>query len=289
MLMPSQFKKTALLVAIGLSMPSCVLALPTNPSFNGFYVGAAAGDVLTTSKISANASSTYANYYDSANNLSSSQSNVHVYSNSFIGAAFLGYGQFIQDSGIYLAGEIFGNWANRSNTLNNYTYHTSPFDDEDSEYIATTTISKLRNSEFGIDFRPGFMMDTNTMLYGRLGLAFNRATLKSSNTFVFNDFRESTTYQTPFYKTKSHNQTAVRLGIGLERHVSESLSLTADYIYTYYGNVKTSVVGDTTTIVSGEDDATDPQINVNGFAANAKSTISTQALMFGIKFYFLQS
>ena len=146
-------------------------------------------------------------------------------------------------------------------------------DDVDSQDITTTTISKLQNGEFGADFRPGFMMDTNTMLYGRIGVAFNRATLKTSNTFVFNNLGDSITYVSPFYKTKNHNAPALRLGIGLERHVSDSISITADYIYTYYGNVKTSVGGDTTSIMSGEDDNAVATTNINGFVANTKSTI----------------
>jgi len=283
--------KTSALLAVGLSVPACVFATVPNPGFNGYYGGLGAGVMRTESKISTSATSSYENYYDDNNQLALSQSGVEVHKYTGTGALYVGFGHFINNSDFYLAGEIFANWAHRKNTLDNWAYHQSPDDDEDFESLSTATSVQLNNGEMGIDIRPGYLIDTNTMVYARLGLAFNKVKTTTGSTFSFTDMRSSpfSVYNSSLNQSNRHSKTGARIGIGLEHMVSDRLAVTADYIYTYYGKSNTTGVGNTTTIVNGGEDGPETVqfINIDGLEAKSSGRISTQSAMLGIKYYFM--
>lgn len=272
--------------AIGLSAPAYAMSVTNNGAFNGYYGGVAGGVLRTESEISASATSTYANLFDDANQLALSQHEITVHDYSGIGDIYLGFGHFVGDSKFYLAGEIFGNWADRENSLRNWAYHSQPNDDEDFESLATKTSLELRNGEYGVDIRPGYLIDTNTMVYGRIGVAFNELTNESTDTFSFTRhsqvLQSQATFDNTLSRSKEKHVSALRLGIGLEHKITDSLAVTADYIYTYYGKVNTSGISDTTT--AGED--LDPILNVDGLQVQSSGRVSTQAGMLGIKYYF---
>lgn len=292
MLIPSSPSlKKATLLAVIISSPTCAMAYTT--LFNGYYGGVMGGIMQTDTQISASSSAAYNTFFFTDKELALAQSNVNVFKYSGAGAIYLGYGHFIPNSCFYLAGEIFGNWAVRNNALRNHAYHSDLdvfFGDNHHESLTNLTSTKLRNSEFGIDIRPGFMMDTNTLLYGRIGLAFNKLTTKNTNDFAYTGllpvFPPLTTSHSFLNQSKTKNKTALRLGIGLEYHVAENLSVTADYIYTYYGKVNTSAVGDTT-FNNGEDfDRAIPNFVKDGSTTQSSSRMYTQTAMLGLKYYF---
>lgn len=282
------FKNVAI-CAISLSAPAYSLAAANPGLFNGYYGGVAGGVMRTESKISASATSTYANRYDEASVLAYSQDDVRVHKYTGVGDIYLGFGHFVNDSYFYLAGEIFANFAHRNNSLNNWVFHSSPNDDRDFESISANTTMKLRNTEYGVDIRPGYLMDTNTLVYGRIGVAFNKVKNDTTNTFSFTSTRAVITpgnknFVTTLNQSKNKNVTGLRLGIGLEHKITDTLAITADYIYTYYGKASTSGVATTTTY--GEDGA-GPLTNVDGLQASSSGRMSTSTGMLGIKYYFL--
>lgn len=282
--------KTISLVVLSLGLPVCVMA-SGNPNFNGYYGGLGVGVLQTNARVSSSTSATYANLYDTENVLASSQSGVNLYGHNGTAAIYLGFGHFFGDSNFYWAAEVFGNWASRKKTLNNWAYHSQPNDDEDFESITTATTVKLQSGEWGIDLRPGFLFDTNTMVYGRIGVAFNRLTNDTSNIFSFtkNPAPESiatfATYESPLSQSKKKSMTSLRLGVGIEHLITDNLAVTADYIYTYYGKASTSGVANTTS--AGEDEP-EPTIFVttNGLVADSSGKMGTQTAMIGLKYYF---
>jgi opacity protein-like surface antigen len=284
------FKK-ATLFALIISAPTCAMAY--NTLFNGYYGGVMGGIMQTDTQISADSSAEFNTFFSTDKTIAMAQRNVNVFKYTGTGAIYLGYGHFIPNSCFYLAGEIFGNWAARNNALRNAAYQANLGGSIFEQYYVSLTgltSSKLRRSEFGIDIRPGFMMDTNTLLYGRIGLAFNKLTTTNTNDFAFTGLAPLlpalTTSHSYLNQSKTKNKTALRLGLGLEYHVADNLSVTADYIYTYYGKVNTSAVGDTT-FNNGEDfDTFITNFVEDGAVAHSSTRMYTQTAMLGLKYYF---
>ena len=233
------------------------------------------GGVLENNpRISSSANSTYFDAFTggSLDQLSSFQRHIPINKWTGTGALYLGYGRFINNTSLFVAAEIAGSLAQHKTTLHNFANHqfTSAFQDS----LATSSTVTLNSGEFDFDLRPGFLMDTRTMLYGRVGGALNQLTLNTKNNFSFTT--PPTTYDSPLSQHKNKNVVGIRLGAGIERSVKQNLSITADYIYTYYGKVSTSGVANTQ----------DPVVVTNGLIGRSSASLFTQAAMLGVKYYF---
>jgi len=92
----------------------------------------------------------------------------------------------------------------------------------------------LRRAEWTIDFLPGVLVTSQTLLHLRFGAAFNRATLTtlsrsvSAGAFII----------IPLSQRK--NVTGLRLGLGIKQAVTSRINLTANYIFTDYGYISVS-------------------------------------------------
>jgi opacity protein-like surface antigen len=266
------------LVAIALGSLICTSAFAAHSSFSGFYAGVRVGGLSTDAKIQNDSSATFVNQYDSDNRLSSSGSN-NLWNASVAGDAFFGYGQFVQHSNFYLGGEAYVEYGNPSATMNMSAYHQQPNDDADTETLNTRTEASLGHVGFGVDFRPGYLIDANTLVYGRIGAAFNRETVNSQDVFSFNDLQGEVVTNNVLDASKTRDTVGLRLGLGAEHRISRNLSATVDYIYTDYGRVNASGVGDIHTTVDGS-----PETVTGGFINNATGTLATQTLMLGLKY-----
>jgi opacity protein-like surface antigen len=77
----------------------------------------------------------------------------------------------------------------------------------------------------------------------------------------------------------------LRVGLGIEHCICPNLTVTADYIYTYYGHVSVDGIGDASgSLDDGDGEA---QFTPNGLVSRASSRLSTNAAMIGVKWYFL--
>ena len=291
-----KLKLIALLVTT-MGMPVSVMAI-NKTMFNGFYAGAGVGELQNAAQINSSASVIYNSFFSLNNQLIASH-HENVFQYSGLGALYVGYGHFINECPYYLAAEVFINWAHRKNSLSNYVSYEKPqqqannFDDGDDYVITATDIAsaKLRNTEYGIDIRPGYLFDTNTLVYGRVGLGFNKVNIKNKLIVTYDNFvnfsslgKHSNTTLAPNH---SKNKTALRLGVGLEHNLSDNISVTADYIYTYYGKIKASGMGDS--IVANGEDIIDSDISPavsNGETVQSSTRLYNQAVMLGIKYYF---
>lgn len=281
---------------LGVGLPTSAMAF--NPAmFNGFYAGAMGGVLQSRADISTSSSALYNTIFTADNEIQTSQSEINLIKYSGVGALYVGYGHFINTCPYYLGGEFFVNWANHNNSFNQYAANVDPVStldlDSDDNYqvsLSDSTQVKLRNTEYGFDIRPGFLFDTYSMVYARIGLAFNKMKTTNSSDFAYTNLGNAlpVTSHSVLSQTKSKNLTGLRLGLGVEHQLTDKLSLTADYIYTYYGKVNTNEVADSN-FANGEDTGNNflPSVIANGQTSSSSTRISTQAAMIGIKFYFL--
>ncbi len=242
----------ASLLVMGLSS-TCVLISANardhdNDDFDGIYMGIAAGGLATLSEFKNNPTlalyDTLGNEFfsgflgdDSNNTLDAKQ-----YDISGTGEIRLGYGKSIADWPIWLGLEIFGNLGDRDVT-DSEQFNTLLEVEDPEEIIVNTDFSNkttvsLNDAEFGIDLRPGIFLSEDTLLYGRIGAAFNELEL-STHTIFDNEFigEIDDSFTSSVHAKNSDNVTALRLGVGLEQKILSQLSVTFDYIYTDYGDI----------------------------------------------------
>lgn len=278
-------KKQILFLSLGSIASLNALAAAPNAVFEGLYGGVMGGLVHTKAQTSVNTNTlSDTPFAGSDTDLSSSPQNVNQTKNSGIGALYLGYGKFINNSRFYMAGEVFGDFAKRNPASSTYN-SLAGFTPAEYASLATNTQVKLNNGEFGVDFRPGYLVAPNTLLYGRIGAAFNKISLTTNNTYVVAGSKEgegSYSYTSTLPVTNTKNALGLRLGLGAEHYLGNNFALTFDYIYTYYGKVTASNTGNTT----GADDTGSAVITTGGFTGQSSTKVSTQAAMLGIKYYF---
>ncbi len=284
MLVPPAKLKTLVFLIAGLSGSAFAA-----PQFTGFYVGANAGVVQTDARLSmGNYLPFYAN--TGTETIANNIGNTNVYSYSGIGSIFLGYGEFYCNSRFYWGAEIFGNWARRQANLSESLY--TDFTDSYYSNFDTSVTARLNRFEAGIDLRPGYLMDTNTLLYARLGLVFNTLNLGTTEYFQFTSletpaFASVATYVTQLSQARHKSVTGVRLGFGLEHLVTDSLAVTFDYIYTFYGKTSTSTRGTVySTAFLGGEFTSFLQATPDPVYTNSTGRIATQSASLGLKYYF---
>ena len=92
---------------------------------------------------------------------------------------------------------------------------------------------------YGIDARPGFLLDPATLLYARVGIEWARIKLEE-----IADYRAfgggSLQFDLPIYASRSKPASHLRLGLGFEKYIGSHVSFRGDYVYTDYGSVSVS-------------------------------------------------
>jgi len=269
-------------VGIGASTP--LFSNPCRP-FDGFYTGVMGGVLQSATEFSAENNVQFENFFESPAVISSSQKDVKVYNYHGEGALNFGYGRQIRQC-MFIAGELFLSWANRDTLIRNFAFASNGdpaflFEAYNVSLTAKTATS-LRTTEFAFDLRPGYIYDSRTLLFGRVGVGFNQLHIRHKADFEFNGFMVGGHSVDTLSAAKRHNKAVLRLGVGGERKIYPNLALTADYIFSYYGRIKTHKIGDST-FNNGEDvNNTIP----NGFQISSSARTWNQAFMIGIKYYF---
>lgn len=274
----STLKKISL-VTFGIFAPTLANA-NGDGRFDGYYAGIMGGVIQTNTKLNIDAASLFVSNAVSGS-VSLAEDRVPIYHYTGIGAIYLGYGNFFNDSNFYWAAEIFGNLRKSENTLNDAEAEPLNIGIGINTSIASSTTVKLRDGEFGADFRPGYLFDLNTMLYGRIGVAFNELTIDNTTTFTY---LSQGPLLTSIESSSNSRETAfLRLGVGVEHKFCCNATITADYIYTHYGKLRTSGLANST---SGEDGAI--LTNNNGLSGQASATVHSNVVMLGIRYFMFQ-
>jgi opacity protein-like surface antigen len=143
--------------------------------------------------------------------------------------------------------------------------------------IVATSIAqanvKLNPVEFGVDLRPGWLVSPDTLLYGRVGVAINRVRLQSASLGVLSIPGYPIIAGTLLAPSSSKNIAGLRLGMGVEKHISPHLSLRADYIFTYYGKIH------------ADQSFSIPSLPL-AFTNNADVKLMNHSVMLGLSYYF---
>lgn len=268
------------------------VSLATLSPFDGFYVGVAGGGVQTATDVQHNASAAY--YFSSNPNtfgVINNSFSTKVHQNSGIGALYLGYGQKLGQSPLYFGIDIFGDTAQHDFTVSQGNNFFAADKNGNSYNISLggTVKTELNSGEYGIDARPGVLLNQNTLLYGRVGAAFNRLQVNATDThnlaYINVNFQPQfgTTATTTLATGDSKNVTGLRLGVGLEERWGNHFAVNADYIYTNYGKINLSGLGST-----NQPRGFDPAAIPNSFHTNTiLSDVTSQAVMIGVAYYFL--
>lgn len=271
--MNKQRTRHSLLLLVGMATAATagsVFASHDDGLFRGFYSSLSAGGVQTAAKIDTATSAlvTVGVAESFATPLTSRDWN-----NSGTGALTLGYGDFIANN-FHLAGEIFVNVARRHNSQNISSLVT---EGADALALGTITSAKLRNWEYGVDLKPGYLYNPCSMVYARVGAAFNRLTVDSAS--ALNNVAGGAQADSFVSFSDDRSRAGLRLGLGLEHAMTPNLSFIADYIYTHYGRVS----------ANGAADAFSPggATVALGLQDTASARLHSQSATIGLKYYFL--
>lgn len=144
-------------------------------SFDGFYGGVGAGGSLTTGEFNSSAKGTF-DFLPQNFSTDASFASKDVSRRDFPkGELFFGYS--CSRKCLYLGTELFASLSSYRMT-NSATGGKS---EAGIETLTTTALNKIKLNiaDYGVDLRPGWILSPFTLLYGRVGVAFNRLFLKS--------------------------------------------------------------------------------------------------------------
>lgn len=250
MINPTIKRKSPILLP-GLLLPSLVLtsatlfcnnswAFPyTDRPFQGFYTGIGVGESNVTGRVTTTRNSTIS--ASTFNFSSHTDSHQNLRRNSFAGTLFAGYGCHWDP--FYVSVEGFAKGAKaRSKLFENNRLQTNFLSSTSVLQIQTQTIAHLRTGEYGGDLRPGVLLSPESMLYGRIGAAFNKLSIQSVRQVI----TQNPNLNFPLSHRNTKNVTGWRLGAGLEQLVCECWSVRADYTYTNYRHLQKTHFGSVT-------------------------------------------
>ncbi len=257
--------------------------------FDGFYTGLSAGGSFLNGHENVEQTGTSFSSFAKTNIMFANSSRRGLVKNSLAGSVFLGYG--LSRDFVYLGVEGFIKGARAKvkthdivrNTQLDTTGVLAPL----NRRVVTDTQTKLKPWEFGVDLRPGVLLNSETLLYGRVGITWNKLSLVSTQNFTFDVQKPGPTPVTlPAFSqalSKRKHNSALRLGVGLERQVCENLTIRADYINTRYR--KAHISGSTTV----------QDVNVRFPGDNFSRTVlndfkirklATNTVMLGLSYYW---
>lgn len=215
-------------------------------SFSGFayssfdyYVGGAAGVTLNSAEIKQR-------FDISVKNTSQPFDDIlltSLDSDSFHPEGQLQIGGGFRNKYFYLGAELSGQFFDGDfDTLNTEFFANQP----QTLQGAKKTELRLRSFEPALDLKPGIFFFKKTLLYARIGIAINRLEINEHSYMTHQGVSLNAS------KTESKDVYPLRLGLGVERHFTEDMTIGMDYIYTNYGD-----------------------ISVNGFASGTLSDLDT--------------
>lgn len=182
--------------------------------FNGLNLGGALGGLSTSADFG---SSYNFNTFEGSQSIEDSNESSQQ---SSLWSAHLGYGGTVYDWPLWLGLEIFVNNADKD-LVGSMSFEEIPG-------AQFTVESNLNRTEYGFDFRPGVLATETTLIYARVGAAFNTLAISAGD-------------NAPSFDDSSKKVLGLRLGAGLEQKLSCQLSFSLDYIYTGYGDVESSL------------------------------------------------
>lgn len=275
------------------------------PSFNGFYAGVDGGFIRSDASSNdslAGANSLSISLFDILNfpivnrTIDGGSSSFDQNEDSAIGGLHLGWGR--QFNQFYAGIEGFVNVADRNfetiDRLTNQTQTTTILIPLVTVFSTVASSNKLEMNpvEGGADLRLGVVTDTDTtLIYGKLGVAFNRLKLTSTNFsnygFTILPTIIGANFNVPSFASveQTKNVAGVRLGLGIEQFISCHWSIRADYTHTDYGTISQSVASANTIDLLPNLEVIDINLNTVGFSRYS-THVRSNAGTVGLSYYF---
>lgn len=207
---------------------------PSCRAFDGFYVGAGGGVANNMTDAGIKTDTQIQGFVPE---LMLQRQHNSVFQMRPWGEIFGGWGR--QCGYLYLGGRFGVNFSDFSPTAHAYNNSLDPNDEQDYAPIEDTLKTKMRTTEYTLDFKPGWVFCQKTMLYGIFGAAFNKERLEGTSHLLYflnQGFVLSADNLLTLNKEKT--MTGFRIGLGLEQKLKSCLSLYGSYVYTTYPQLK---------------------------------------------------
>jgi|GEM_PF-6825434 opacity protein-like surface antigen len=288
------------LICLAIASPTSLLAQPAaSPcSFSGLTLGLGLGASTFMTDISNDTSAGTAALDPTKN----------IYDFGPMAAVFVGYGN-VFDNHAYLAGELGLNVFAPTETSVSDTARsnvtmtsTDPFPPDISTATYTNSLytktKVTRNAvEPFLDLKAGYLVTPTALIYLRGGISYNNLKIKTNS--VYNATGTTTVISSggspesvnssvaaisSFYSSQTKSTFSWRLGIGTEYMVTPNFGIGADYIYTFYPNLKTTASS------SANDVACDVLegcvADTAAFANTSKASLNDQQVMAKLIYHF---
>ena len=145
-----------------------------------------------------------------------------------LGEASLERGIITTNNHLFLGADVFVNFSkNSASTSSHGEFTTIPISSAYiANYNARSTV-KLKDIEFGFDLEPGILLSSSTLLYLKVGIAFNKARL-------INDFTTTATTSVDVTMQSSKKLYGIRVGLGIREMLKRGFSVSLVYLQTNY-------------------------------------------------------
>ena len=143
-----------------------------------------------------------------------------------------------------------------------------------AESLITSTDSQLNTVDLGIDGRIGVLTNISSILYGRVGVSFN----KLNNNITTINSRPTIPLIVTNSNSADHHLIGLRVGGGLEQAITPSLSIRGDYIFTYYPS--------TSQFFTGTAVPADIVVQLGPMSNNMAIKVSTQVALISLVYHW---
>ena len=242
--------------------------------FDGFYFGGGLGS--SQSRVNVNQSlEINAVLFNTTNIFDIVKNNKETLTDtSFLGDLNLGFGHVFAQRW-YLGIEGNAVWQDLE------TDAAQPLQQPDGSLnIIEKTTVKLSN-QFNIALVPGIVFDKNTLLYGKVGVAWGNFDVKNSANY-------DQTIQAPITLSSSNSfsdsgyENGLLLGLGIEHYLTQNLSMKLEYTHANYGTIH-----DSAPMTSAINNADPANIPITGTVTDSsKASVSTNSVMLGMSYHF---
>lgn len=190
------------------------------------YAGVSAGGMINQYKVN----TTTVTQFPSSAFFTQSNSNANTFGANAQGSIFLGYLYALRTKffSLYVGPEIYGSISNPTFSAYQAASSTLP-----TESLNTLSTGHLSSVEGDVDLRVGNLITPGTLLFGRIGAAFNTITINSVSTIS----RPALPLSSTVNNTYSNSSTGLRVGGGIEQKILPKFNIRVDYIFTHYPSV----------------------------------------------------
>ncbi len=192
--------------------------------------------------------------------------------NQFQGALYLGYGAVWKR--LYLGEELFAS-ATSHTSMNDAGIALLSIPAASVNFSTSYDLSvKTSTWQYGFDLKPGALLTSFTLLYGKIGVS--AAQIKVRSNALSARSGGGVSWSVPVHSTPHQWKAAFRLGLGVEQLLTAKLHLRADYVLTSY---KTLSLGKTAV---GQDNSA----RVVTIDNTLSSHLQNHAVTVGLSYYF---